>query len=383
MEVFYMKDFYTEKRGKIYYFRFKDPLTGKILPARSSGQKNRDLAIKWAAFEYEKLKSQAGMPTGRFGDWADLFFKKDCPHITRLLNQGKSYAESTKEDNRQYVDDFLLKDPISRMKLGEIGRGDVIDLQDRIVKAYGRTRTAQRIYQTFHIIMNEAVIRGKLASNPCNGIAKISYQPKVRKPLTKAELDKFLDPKHWPNRIHWLMTMTARYTGLRAGEIRALSWEHLNPEEGTIMVLQNLPQNVSLEELTTPKWGKTRKDVYPKQIQLLLEKERKPSGLVFQNQDGSAIDYWAWHDSVKHARKASNITHAGVHALRHSLDTILAENGINQEVRKAIFGWTNSKTEQIYNHPELYDVGKLSRKIHKVLKSGNSSKGEESAVNHE
>jgi hypothetical protein len=58
------------------------------------------------------------------------------------------------------------------------------------------------------------------------------------------------------------------------------------------------------------------------------------------------------------------------------LDTILAENGINQEVRKAIFGWTNAKTEQIYNHPEMYDVGKLSKKIQRVLKSGNSTNGE-------
>jgi integrase len=376
LEVSIMKDFYAEKRGKVYYIRFKDPLTGKILSARSSGQRNRDLAIKWAALEYEKMKSQAGMPTGKFGDWANLFFKEGCPHITRLLNQGKSYAESTRRDNRRYVDMFLLKDPISRMKLGEIGRGDIIDLQDRIVKAYGRTRSAQRIYQAFHIILNEAVIRGKLSANPSNGIAKISYQPKVRKPLTKAELDRFLDPKHWPNRTHWLMTMMARYTGLRAGEIRALYWEHLNPEEGSIMVLQNLPKNVSLEALRPPKWGKTRKAVYPKQLQVLLEKERKPTGLVFQEKDGSAVDYWLWHDSVKHARKASNITHAGIHALRHSLDTILAENGINQEVRKAIFGWTNAKTEQIYNHPEMYDVGKLSKKIQRVLKSGNSTNGE-------
>lgn len=376
-EVISMKDFYAEKRGKIYYIRFKDPLTGRVLPARTSGQKNRDLAIKWAALEYEKMKSLAGMPTGKLGDWANLFFKEGCPHITRLLNQGKSYAESTRRDNRQYVEVFLLKDPIAQMKLGEIGRGDIIDLQDRIVKAYGRTRTAQRIYQAFHIILNEAVIRGKLASNPSNGIAKISYQPKVRKPLTKSELECFLDPAHWPNRTHWLMTMTARYTGLRSGEIRALYWEHLNPIEGSIMVQQNLPQNVSLEALKPPKWGKARKTVYPKQLQDLLEKERQPSGLVFHEADGSAVDYWAWHDSVKDARKASNIKHAGVHALRHSLDTILAENGINQEIRKAIFGWTNAKTEEIYNHPELYDVGKLSKKVHKVLKG---SKRKQSAV---
>jgi integrase len=139
------------------------------------------------------------------------------------------------------VESFLLKDPIAKMKLGEIGRGDIIELQDRIVKAYGRTRTGQRVYQVFHIILNEAVIRGKLQSNPSNGIAKISYHQKDREALNKKELDCFMDPKYWPNRTHWMMAMVARYSGLRSGEIRALRWENLNPEENIIMVTQNLP----------------------------------------------------------------------------------------------------------------------------------------------
>lgn len=369
-----MKDFYIEKRGKIYYFRFKAPLSGKMFPARSSGQKNRDLAIKWAILEYEKMKAQSGIPSGKFGEWAACFFKEGCPHMTRLLNQGKSYAESTRKDNRRYVESFLLKDSIAEMKLSEIGRGEILELQDRIVKSYGRTRTGQRIYQVFHIILNEAVIRGKLQSDPSNGITKIAYQQKDREALTKKELDRFLDPMYWPNRTHWMMAMVARYTGLRSGEIRALCWENLNLEENTIMVVLNLPRNATLAEIKGPKWGKTRKAIYPKQLQVLLEKERKPEGLVFHEIDGSPVDYWAWHDSVKAARKQSNIKKAGVHALRHSLDTILAEGGINQEARKAIFGWTNAKTEQIYNHPELYDIGKLSRKVHKMLKSDKNEK---------
>jgi hypothetical protein len=51
-----MKDYYIEKRGKIYYFRFKDPLSGKILPARSSSQKNRDLAINGPPLSMKKSK---------------------------------------------------------------------------------------------------------------------------------------------------------------------------------------------------------------------------------------------------------------------------------------------------------------------------------------
>lgn len=353
-----MKDIYSEKRNGIYYFRFRDPDTLEFHTCRSSGLTNKDAAIRWATLEYEKIKAKAGTSSSLFEDWARRFFIDGCPHISRLTNEGKTYAKQTKMDNRRYVEEFLLSDPISKVPLNEIKRSHILELQNRIISRYGRTRTAQRVYGAFHLIIAEAIFQGKIQYNPATGVKKIAYKAIPRKGIPKGDINKFLDPEYWENKTHWKMTLTARYTGMRAGEVIALTWEVIDPKNDIIYVVQNLP--ASEDEPKDPKWGKKRRTVYPKELKKILESERG-EGFVFQENE-KPVNYWDWYASVKKARTRSGIW-GGIHALRHSANTELAEAGISKELRKAIFGWTNDKTEQGYLHDEMFNLTTIKKAI--------------------
>lgn len=366
------KDFYIEPRDGIYYFRFRDPITGKIGNGKSSRLRNRDAAIAWATLEYEKIKAKAGSSSSPFKDWASKFFIKDCPHIERVLNEGKTYSDSTRDNNRDYLLE-ILKDPIALIPLNQISRPDVISLQERIVKKHGRSRTAQQVYSVFRIVINEAMYRGRITYNPCFGVKQISYKKKPRKALTRAEAEAFLVREYWRDEQHWLMATTARYTGMRAGEIRGVFWEDILVDKGLIHVKHNLPQNVGAEGLKSPKWNKERVYPYPKELKKLLEPRRK-EGLVFEV-NGDPVDYWAWHDSVKAARKKAGA--GGIHALRHTINTELAEKGVPKELRKALFGWSSDQVADGYTHPENYDISKLAGIIDATVGKG-TKKGQQS-----
>lgn len=347
------RDYQIIKRNGIYYFRFRDPVTGKVMSGKSSRLRNRDAAIAWAVHEYEKIKERYGSSTNPYRDWAAKFFTSECPHISRVLNEGKTYADSTRDDNRKYLE-ILLEDPIADIPLNEITRPDVVELQDRLVRKYGRTRKTQMLYSTFRITINEAAYRGKIPISPCAGLKQISYKKKPRQALGKEDMEKFLSKENWDNETHWKMTMTARYTGMRAGEIRGLFWEDIDKVKKLIYVRHNLPQNVGIEGLTDPKWGKRRIYPYTKELSQILESDRKKEGLVFAK-DGKPIDYWAWLDSVKNARNKSGAK-GGIHALRHTINTELASNGVSRDIRKALFGWSNDSTADGYTHAEMFEI---------------------------
>lgn len=352
-----MKDFYSEKRNGVYHFRFRNPGTGEFDTSRSSGLRNRDAAIAWATLEYEKIRAKAGSSASPFMDWAERFFKDGCPHIERVRNEGRSYSEKTRFDNRRYVE-FLIEDKIGEIAMNDLRRSDILDLQARIVKKFGRTRTAQKVYGAFHIILAEAIFRGLLQLDPSTGIKKIAYKKTPRKAMTKDDLDKFLDPTNWPNLTHWKMTMTARYAGLRAGEVRALTWESLDAKENIMKVEANLPGMSSA--VTDPKWGKKRRAPYPKALREILEPGRS-TGLVFRDGDGP-VKYWDWHDSVVAARTKAGVS-AGIHALRHTINTQLAEAGVSRELRKAMFGWASDQVEDGYTHYDMMEIAPLGKII--------------------
>lgn len=359
------RDYQITKRGGIYYFRFRDPVSGEVMSGKSSRLRNKNAAIAWATLEYEKIKAKAGSASNPYRDWADRFFTTDCPHIMRVLNEGKTYSDSTRDDNRKYLK-IVLEDKISDKPLNEITRPDVIDFQERMVKKFGRTRKTQAIYSVFRITINEAVYRGRITSNPCFGVKQISYKKKVRQALGREDVEKFLDPECWPNQTHWMMTMLARYTGMRAGEVRGLFWEDIDERRKIILVRHNLPQNLGIEGLKDPKWGRKRAYPYTKELVELLKPLKRRHGLVFSEDGIHPIDYWAWYDSVKLARKKSG-ANGGIHALRHTINTQLASNGVSRDIRKALFGWSNDEVADGYTHDEMFEISSYAPLIESAV----------------
>ncbi len=117
-------DFYLYKRKKVWYVRIRYPVTGKMLSAKSTGQTSRPAAQRWATEEALKLQAHHFQKTTRLRDWAASFFSPKCPHITRLVAEGKSYSLKNLRDQRSYVIKYILTDVIASKPLDQLTKTD-------------------------------------------------------------------------------------------------------------------------------------------------------------------------------------------------------------------------------------------------------------------
>ena len=350
------KPFYLHRRNGIWYAEFRDPLTDLILPARSSGLKNKTAAELWANQELNRLVRYARYGDMRFGDWAKKFYQETgCPHLSRVLAEGGRCAERTRAQNRRLIEKHILPDPVCGKRVSEIQKPDALGFRNRLVESLGFCRTSQLVFGLFRTMCLEAVVYGLVEADPCFGLKRLSYESAGRKALTLDQVLVLMKPESWDTRLYWKLTMCSVLTGMRAGEVRALQWEDVDLPAGRIHVIHNLPAEAGASRLTEPKWGKTRTAPYSVVLQRILEPERLPSGFVFSWR-GGPIGYSRWRKAFSNVCTISGCEGATIHSLRHSLHTILRERGVPPDVLRASFGWESEKVQEGYTHRELYDL---------------------------
>jgi integrase len=363
------KNFYLNKRGKIWYTRIRDPKSREIGSPLSTGQTNRTRAELWAGEEYAKLEKQTS--TGRilYSEWIGRFYKAGCPHCSSAYDRKKPVGETTMKQNRGYIDKIILKDQICELSVGGIRRADVLDFKDRIIALKGRSRTSQMVFQIFCTSLREAVSRGLIELNPSAGEPKIAYEKKIRGAVPFDAVKRILLPEHWDDIVMWRMAKTAAYTGIRAGEARGLLWQGLDNPKGRISIYNNRPAHLSKDK--TPKWGKVRETIYPTCISEILEPLRPEdnAGYVFAV-EGGPVGYDAIANALDRACVKAEVR-ATMHQLRHSLHTYLRGQGVPDDVLCWMFGWSMrgsadgqiSRVQENYTHRELYDLTTTARVI--------------------
>jgi len=344
------KDFYLSKRGTVWYVRFRSG--DKILTARSSGQTNKTAAEKWARAHCVA----AGDSLMSLGDWSAPFFGDNCPHVSRLVAEGKSYSDRPKAMNRKYLV-RLKADPVMRISLSDLSRAHMLELRDRVMAKYGKSRTTQLMMQAIATVVREAMFRGMIQHDPFAGVGKVAYEEKERLALSDEQLKVVLDPKKYENPLHWEATLCAALTGMRAGEVRALQWGDIS--DGVIRITRAAILYHSGTK--APKWGKVRVCPYPEELSKVLEPRRgKPGEWVFGTKGALGYAHWA---------KAVKDNGATIHQLRHTLNSRLLSSGVPPAVIRGAFGWSDSKVQDGYTHASSFDYAPQSAAIDSMYMS--------------
>lgn len=300
------------------------------------------------------------------GQYAVPFFTTECPHVTRVRDEGKSYAERTRGHARRRLEMYILPDPLCARTLATIRRSDVLDFRARLLKRIGPCRTANVVVRTLGIIFREALYREIIDRDPCSRIGDVVYPAAPRRILDAADVQRLLRSPEWTDRLYWLATATAAMAGLRAGEVRGLKWKALDVRLRRILVDTALAQS-SAEE-GRPKWGKIRFTIYPRTLQRLLEPSRgEPEEWVFLRRDGSPIGYRWWAAAFRAAAREAGLEGATLHGLRHALHTELRARGIADDPLRGSFGWTGPEVQENYTHRQLYDLSDQVKAVDTVF----------------
>ena len=326
---------------------------------KSTGQKFKSDAIKVAMEAVEEAEADPSGPTLR--KYAQPFFMwSRCPHVRRLLSEGKSITRYHVRDMRSIVENHLFTDPLAELRLAAIKRADILDFRERLIEKMGYTRTVQKAVSVVKTILKEAYFREDLNRDPASGIGVTKYQAAEIGTFTEGELIKLFPsdpPGPWRDIYDYAVFLVAAATGMRRGEILALTWECVHFKDRFIEVRQAWKDR---HEMGLPKWNKTRTVPLPSQLAGTLESIQKrkhhtgEQDLVFCYQDGSRFGGTWWAKRFAAAMEAAGIDRKArnvrPHSFRHALNSLLREKGSDPAKNRAALGWADEQIQDNYTH---------------------------------
>jgi len=165
------------------------------------------------------------------------------------------------------------------------------------------------------------------------------------------------------------------YTGLRIGELLALTWSDIDTIKGTLSVTKSCHYgkgaNGKFERCTElPKTVTSRRTIpIPKQMLGLLKTVKKRSESKYVIASGSdPISVRSYQRSFALMLKKLKIPHKGFHALRHTFATRALECGMDVKTLSEILGHKNaSVTLNRYVHSLMEHKQEMMNKLGKLL----------------
>jgi len=171
----------------------------------------------------------------------------------RIKKQGKIRANTAKSYRTmsKHVKDAIGHEKVKDITLYHI-ESMIADITNK-----GHQRMALSVLHMTKAMMGYAVRHNMTPSNPCEEVS-VQYSPKEKRALTDVEKElilKNINKLGERQRIYFLLL---RYTGMRKGEVLALSKSDIDKDKMTISVNKTLVQDAGppfIQELTKTKAG--------------------------------------------------------------------------------------------------------------------------------
>ena len=323
-----------------------------------------------------------------FTQWAeDWLHIKEAEHIT----------DRQMENYRRAV--ALWEDELQGFEVGQV-RADDIErvLLDLAAQGYAQ-RTVSLYKSTMHQIMERAVGR-VIAANPADQVKlrAAGRKEEQRRALTAEEQQWIWDTPHRAQPVAVIMMLS----GLRRGELAALTWNDVDLQNRTITVNKVMEYDSngtpSLRHVTKTDAGMRTVDI-PKRLADYMADMPHDNMLVIHTVQGSVMTVSAWVKlwrsymaelnrkygtrtpadlerlrSSKPGPKKLDMTIPNItlHWLRHTFCTLLYLSGVDVVQACAQMGHADvSTTLRIYTHLDAIHKRKSVDKLDTYLASGN------------
>ena len=142
-----------------------------------------------------------------------------------------------------------------------------------------------------------------------------------------------------------MITVAVR-TGLRLGELLALSWTDVDLEAGRLFVRRAVARGI----VGTPKNGRSREVALSQQATAALQAHPRRSLLVFSDAEGKMLTKGATKAPLANALKRAKLRHIGWHALRHTFASHLVMRGAPIKAVQELLGHSTIEMTMRYSH---------------------------------
>ena len=293
------------------------------------GRTKQEVLRKIAAYK----EQAANGPT--FEAVADLWWEEAEAALAR--NSVRNYRA-----HRARLVEYFSGVYISRIRPADINRF----LRAFIRQNHAADKTARNQLMVANLIFKYAVANGYLELNPAREITVPKDLKKTRREMpSDGDICRIKASVGLPFGLFAYMVL---YTGMRRGELLALTWEDVNMVSREITISKSLYHEGNRPHIKAPK---TEAGVRTVPILSRLAEHLSPaSGPVFPGPDGEYMTASRFqHQWIKYAAEAG--ISCTPHQLRHAYATMLFENGIAEADAQELLGHAQiATTMDIYTH---------------------------------
>jgi integrase len=252
---------------------------------------------------------------------------------------GLQVRVSTKKARKGHVERIIAA--IGQRRLCEVTPADVRFLLDRLQRDKVGTRQQQMTYETLRAALNEAVREDLIASNPVLRVRRPKHQRVEYPALDAAGANRLIAAADTCEER--TLYAVAVETGLRQGELLALTWDDVDLGAGRVHVRATLTRGDDGRLVRTP--PKTEKSLRSvplatrsRALLAELRGENKEPGFVFKMRDKGGVlrRFYA-------TRKRAGLPQVRFHSLRVTSNSLLIEHGADPVEIAARMGHTSTR----------------------------------------
>ncbi|MGX8127427.1 tyrosine-type recombinase/integrase [Clostridioides difficile] len=358
-----MKGGVRKRSNKWYYYFDLGIVEGKRKKVERVGgntKKEAEKALREALNEYENSGVVFEESNTSVSDYLDFWYKEYV-----LLNCKYNTQESYRINIEKHI-----KPNLGAYKVKALTPAILQNFINKKYKENYSQNTLQVLKNILHRSLKSAVYPYKhIRENPMQYVNIPKTKSKTTtnkvKTITLDEFNQILNifPQDSFQRIVLLIGF---YTGMRRGEIIALTWDDINLNDKTITVKHTLIKKKNgIFELSQPKTESSCRTIFTGDTLIRILKEHKlhqkkmklkygefyfDSNWVCTKENGQQVNTHTLDTIVKQIRKALN-NDFHFHCLRHTHATLLLENGANiKDIQNRLGHSQLSTTMDTYSH---------------------------------
>ena len=340
--------------------RVKD-WTGKEIHKKKRGFSTKKDALQWERDFINQMNGSLGMT---FQDFIEIYMKDMSQRLKPSTVANKRFLIDLK------ITPFFGRMPLNAIKPTDVRRwqNELTSHRDENGKPFSQTYL-KTINNQLTAIFNYAVKYYSLSENPCHkagGMGRKNAEEMLF--WTKEEFQTFIKAFH-DRPLGYAIFMTLYYTGMREGELLALTPSDVDLNKATIRINKSFQRLGGEDFITSPKTVRSNRVITIPEGLLTCLKEYMDQ--TYGLQPGSRLFPCSkafLYREMEYGCTATGVKRIRVHDLRHSHASLLVEMGFSPLLIAERLGHERVQTTmETYSHLYPNKQAEVARQLDSVM----------------